>query len=121
MDSLKTILLEYKRFAYLIPAVRFINLVRPKEVIMQKGEIGVTYQGQPINLIHGYEEVIDSIYCAILHPADASINALKTIIPLTNSPKPLNLSSQQIAWHHPEKKLALLQHPDYQGMIVQLV
>lgn len=121
MDSIKTILLEYQRFAYLIPAVRFINLVRPKEIIMGKDEEGATYQGCPVNLMHESGSLNHSIYCAILQPVTADKEGLKTIIPLTKSPKPINLSSQQIAWHQLDQNLAVIHHSDYPGMIVKLL
>lgn len=122
MTSINAILLEYQQDIYLIPSIRFVSLARPKEITMHQKKTGdkavAVFQGDEIDLQHSLEH---SIYCAILHPIDAEKGDLPLVIPLSKAPKPINIRPQQIMWFDAAKNLATIQHPDYPGMLVEIL
>lgn len=118
MTSIKAILLEYQSSNYLIPAIRFVGLVRPKEIMLKGEGHGPTFGGNEIELRHSLEH---SIYCAVLHAVGEDKAVLTLVIPLSKAPKPINIMPQQIVWHAKPQRLVSLNHPDYAGLIAEIL
>lgn len=114
MNSIKSLLLESNSETYLVPAIRFISLVRPKEVSAKGESLTALFQGETVLLKH---TLAQSIYCAVLYHTEDK----KLVVPLSKVPKPINITKQNLSWHAQERGFVVVVHPDYPDTIAKIL
>lgn len=104
MQPIKTLLLVNKEDTLLIPANHFISLVSVKQLIFVSEKV-VRLNDELFNLMFGLE---GCQYCALIqsrHSPEA--NVMQYCVPLSEQPRPLELSENEISWGDDEKSVLI--------------
>lgn len=104
MQPIKTLLLVNQENTLLIPANHFISLVSVKQLSKVSDRV-VRINDELFNLMFGIE---GCQYCALIqsrHTPEA--NVLQYCVPLSEHPRPLELSENEISWGDEEKSVLI--------------